>query len=441
MSDAIRPTTGDSSWFTHDRFGLFIHWGLYAMAARHEWVKSKEFIRDDEYDGKYFKRFDPDLYDPQLWAAAASDAGMKYFVITTKHHEGFCLWDSKHTDYKAPNTPAGRDLLRPMVDAFRGRDMRVGFYHSLIDWHHPHYIVDRCNHPCRDLGDDELTEMNKGRDQARYAEYLHAQVRELLSDFGKVDVLWFDFSFGDETKEPAFVHGKGHRAWNSAELVKMIRELQPDILLDNRLDLPDVPESWDFLTPEQAQPRAWVEHEGQRVVWEACQTFSGSWGYYRDEHGWRSVKQLLQTLIDCVSKGGNLLLNVGPTGRGEFDARALDRLSGMGEWMKRHDRSIYGCTQAPDEFPTPRDCRLTYNPQAKRLYVHILDWPYKHLVLPGKAYLDQVAYAQLLHDGSEVKLGTDAWSAKQVGTADGQTVHLPQQQPDVSVPVVELYLK
>ena len=139
--DALAQMHGDTSWFVHDRFGMFIHWGLYALPARHEWVKHNEEIPDEVYE-QYFRHFDPDLYDPALWAKTAAQAGMKYFVITTKHHEGFCLWDSQLTDYKAPNTPAGRDLLRPMVEAFRGQNLRVGLYHSLIDWHHPQYIID-----------------------------------------------------------------------------------------------------------------------------------------------------------------------------------------------------------------------------------------------------------------------------------------------------------
>ena len=440
--DNIRPTTGDSDWFVRDRFGLFIHWGLYAMGARHEWLKSREKMTDEQYE-KYFKNFDPDLYDPKAWAEAASDAGMKYFVVTTKHHEGFCLWDSAHTDYKAPNTPAGRDLLRPMVEAFRERDMRVGFYYSLIDWHHPDFVVEEKGpHPLRDLPETERAKLNEGRDQMRYADYMQDQVRELLTDFGQVDILWFDFSYPDEENRTDFTKGKGREAWKSEEMVKLVRELQPNVLLDNRLELPDVPESWDFLTPEQAQPRQWVKHNGQPVVWEACQTFSGSWGYHRDEQDWRSTKQLIQTLIDCVSKGGNLLLNVGPTGRGEFDARALDRLRGIGQWMKRHDKSIYGCTQAPEEFGTPEDCRLTYNPETNRLYVHLLSWPYKTLDLPGKAYVDQVEYAQFLHDGSEVQLGATGWIEKQIGAGgEYQVLRLPQTEPDATIPVVELFLK
>jgi len=333
------PTPGDTDWFVHDRFGLFIHWGLYALPARHEWVKSHERMDTETYR-KYFEHFDPDLYDPERWADAAAAAGMKYFVVTTKHHEGFCLWDSEATDYKATNTPAGRDLLKPMVEAFRSRGLKVGFYHSLLDWHHPDYTVDRC-HPMRD--DDEYRAQDEARDLGRYVDYLHAQTRELLTQHGKVDIMWFDFSVTPSEGHP----GKGRDEWRAEELIAMVRELQPGILINDRLGIDQ-----DIKTPEQFMPREWVRVNGRPVIWEACHTFSGSWGYHRDEASWKSVDQLVKMLIDAVSKGGNLLLNVGPTGRGEFDARAMERLKGIGEWMKRHGRSIYGCTQAPEQYGT-----------------------------------------------------------------------------------------
>jgi alpha-L-fucosidase len=158
---------------------------------------------------------------------------------------------------------------------------------------------------------------------------------------------------------------------------------------------------------------------------------------------WRSTDELVRTLIDCVSKGGNLLLNVGPTGRGEFDERALDRLSGIGEWMKRHARSIQGCTQAPAEFECPQDCRLTYNPETKRLYVHVLAWPHKHLHLDGPAFKNRVKYAQLLNDASEIHIGLDEWHAKQVSPGDYPvtTLILPIVKPNVTIPVIELFLE
>ena len=279
-----------------------------------------------------------------------------------------------------------------MVEAFREQNMRVGFYHSLIDWHHPQYVIDPYIGPLRE--DPNREKLNEARKQALYAQYLHGQVRELLTEFGQVDVLWFDFSYPKPDGS-----GKGHKDWNSEELYAMVRELMPKVILDDRLDMEG---GWDIKTPEQFQPEEWVTVNGQKVVWEACQTFSGSWGYHRDESSWKSLDQLIQMLIDTVSKGGNLLLNVGPTGRGEFDIRALDRLAGMGEWMKRHSRAIYGCTQAPAEFKTPQDCRLTYNPETNRMYIHVFAWPFVELHLDG--FADRIAYAQLLNDASEVKV-------------------------------------
>ena len=409
---------------------MFIHWGIYALAARHEWVKNHERITDEEYR-KYFDHFDPDLYDPAAWARMAKEAGMKYFVITTKHHDGFCLWDTKQGDYKVTNTPYGKDLIVPMVEAFRSEGLRVGFYHSLIDWHHPDFPVD-LRHPMRD--NHEYREANKNRDVGKYAKYLHAQVRELLTEFGRIDHLFLDFSYPGED-------GKGRDDWGSEELVKMIRELQPEIMLNDRADLLDTDWGWDFKTPEQFMVREWVQVDGKPVLWETCQTFSGSWGYHRDEPTWKGVEQLIGMLIGTVSKGGNLLLNVGPTARGEFDERAMERLAGMGKWMGGHSRSIYGCTQAPEEFIPPENCLLTYNPETNRLYVHLLSWPIKELHLDG--YAGKVEYAQLLNDASEVRfigrmphqIGLDSISH------DTLTLELPVQKPNVAVPVIELFLK
>lgn len=421
------PTQGDTSWFVHDRFGMFIHWGTYAAAARHEWVKSREEIDDATYQ-KYFDHFDPDLYDPREWARVAREAGMKYAVITSKHHEGFCLWDSKLTDYKAPNTPAGRDLLRPWVEAFREAGLKIGFYYSLIDWHHPEFPID-IFHPLRNHPD--AAEMNKKRDMRKYVEYLHGQTRELLTEFGKIDIMWFDFSYpGREYKG---FPGKGRDDWQSVKLLEMVRELQPHIIVDNRLDLP--PEMADIHTPEQYQPRGWVHVDGKPVVWETCQTFSGSWGYYRDEYTWKSPEQLIQMLVNTVSCGGNLLMNVGPTARGTFDDRALNALGVYRDWMKLNARSIYGCTQS--EFTAPPDCRFTQN--GNRLYLHVFAWPFRHIHLDGLA--GKVEYAQLLHDASEIRFSSRAEAERRGLSADTLTLEIPVRKPDVVVPVIELFLK
>jgi len=416
-------------WWTDARFGMFIHWGLYSMPARHEWVKNREKINDAEYD-KYFTRFDPDLYDPKAWAKAAKNAGMKYFVITTKHHEGFCLWDSKYTDYKATKTPYGKDLLKPMVEAFRAEGLRVGFYYSLIDWRHPQYTLDKV-HPMRD--NKQAREQSKSRDMRKYAEYLRNQVSELLTDFGQVDTLFFDFSFPGPD-------GKAHTDWESDKLLALVRKLQPNVIINDRLDLMDQPGGWDYRTPEQFMPREWVQYQGKRVPWETCQTFSGSWGYHRDENTWKSPAQLITMLIETVSKGGNLLLNVGPTSRGTFDQRALDRLQGLGDWTRLHGRSIYGCTEAPAEFKRPQNCLLTYNPTTRRVYVHVLTWPMGKLQLDG--FAGKVKYAQLLNDGSEAKFVNKrgAWMDEGQEGQDTLTLDLPVQKPDVVVPVIELFL-
>jgi len=430
MNDMTLPK-GDTSWFVHDRFGMFIHWGLYSQGARHEWLKQREKMTDAQYE-KYFEHFYPDLYEPKEWARMAKQAGMKYVVLTAKHHEGFCLWDSKFTDYKATNTKLGKDLLTPYVEAFRAEGIKVGFYYSLIDWHHPEYPVD-CNHP--QYEDKEyMAEKNANCDMSKYAAYMRSQVKELLTQFGKIDVIWFDFSF------PQREDGKGCADWESEKLIKLVRKLAPDIIVDNRLDLPG---SGDIVTPEQYQPlKPMTDEEGNPVVWEACQTFSGSWGYHRDEQTWKSVDTLLWMLIDGVSKGGNLLLNVGPTARGEFDYRAIDRLDGMGAWMHGNSRSIYGCGPAPAEFPVPADCRYTYNPETRRLYLHLLAWPFKAVHLENLA--GKVKYAQFLHDASEVltrEKGDEIHAALNQATPEGYlTLELPTIKPNVVVPTVELFL-
>ncbi|HPC98177.1 MAG TPA: alpha-L-fucosidase [Bacteroidales bacterium] len=410
-------------WWTEARFGMFIHWGLYALPARHEWVKNRERMTNEQYQ-KYFELFNPDLFNPREWAKMAKEAGMKYVVLTAKHHEGFCLWDSKFTDYKSTNTPFGRDIIKEYVEAFRAEGLKVGFYYSLIDWHHPDYTIDR-QHPLRQESDSAYARLNRGRDMNKYREYMKNQVRELLTNYGEISIIWFDFSFPGQ-------YGKGRADWDSEGLLKLARSLQPGIIVDDRLDLRDVEGGWDFTTPEQVKVEKWPEYNGKRIPWETCQTFSGSWGYYRDEYTWKSPAQLLELLIESVSKGGNLLLNVGPTGRGMFDNRAQERLKAMGDWMKFNSRSIYGCTQAPDEFKAPANTLLTYNPATKRLYVHMLAYPLNRLTLPGMA--DKVKYAQFLHDASEIRFTT-------VQNTNDLSLQLPVLKPPVEIPVIELYLK
>lgn len=409
-------------WWTDARFGMFIHWGLYALPARHEWVKNRERLTTEQYR-IYFEEFNPVNYDPVKWAKAAKAAGMKYAVLTSKHHEGFCLFDSKYTDYKSTNTKAKRDLVKEFVDAFRAEGLKVGFYYSLIDWYHPDFTIDRV-HPQRVSTSAEYAPLNEGKDMSRYRTYLQNQIRELLTNYGKIDILWLDFSYPGQD-------GKGRDDWGSVELLKMIRKLQPGIIVDNRLDLNDYSDGYDFETPEQVSPAELAKYKGK--YWETCQTFSGSWGYYRDETTWKTQKQLLDLLITSTANGGNLLLNVGPTAKGEFDYRAVDALEKMGYWMNGNSESIYNCTFVPDEFSLPQNvnARLTYNPQANKLYLHLFDYPSESkITLPG--YADKIKYAQLLNDYSEIKFQQEN---------NNLLLELPRLKPPYEVTVVELILK
>lgn len=417
--------------WTHDRFGMFIHFGLYSTAARHEWVKKTEKISTEEYQ-KYFDVFNPDLFNPKEWAKEAKEAGMKYAVITTKHHEGFCLFDSKFTDYKSTKTALGRDIVKEFIEAFRAEGISVGLYYSLIDWHHPDFTIDK-NHPQSPADKTKYAELNKDRDMNKYRAYLHNQLRELMTNYGKIDILWLDFSYPGE-------NGKGRNDWDSENLIKMVRKLQPGILIDDRADLKEYEDGGDFFTPEQFKVSKWPEVNGKKVPWETCQTFSGSWGYSRDENTWKDTKQLLTLLIETVSKGGNLILNVGPTARGLFDARADAALNAMGKWMKYNGRSIYGCTEAPAEFQVPERSLLTYNPLTKRLYIHLIDYPLENFTLPN--YKGKVKYAQFLHDGSEVQFANPhgAWMNEGIAEKD-LNIKLPVIKPGVEIPVIELILK
>ncbi len=431
-----RKTPGNSDWFVHDRFGMFIHFGLYALPARHEWLQSWECIKNEDYQ-KYFENFDPDLFDAREWAKAAKAAGMKYAVLTTKHHEGFCLFDSKYTDFKITNTAFGRDLVKEYAEAFRAEGLRVGFYYSLIDWHHPQFTIDKL-HPLRDL--PEAVEMNKQRDMRIYNEYMRNQVTELLTNYGKIDILWFDFSYNADPAYPQF-EGKRNESWEAEKLIATARALQPEILIDNRTGLEQ-----DITTPEQYQVESWPRHKetGELVLWEACHTFSGSWGYYRDEMTWKSPKMLIDMLCKTVALGGNLLMNVGPCARGYFDKRATDALAAYGVWMKYNGRSIYGCTMAEPEFKAPAGTVLTQSEDGKRLYVHLLDYPFGFLTVHNLA--SKIKHIQFLHDASELLY--DVGKPKTLFGDDTLDrveelvyIKLPTVKPDILVPVVEILLK
>lgn len=436
----IRKTPGDTSWFMKDRFGMFIHFGLYSVAGRHEWVKYRECIPEEKYQ-KYFEHFDPDLLDIREWAKQAKAAGMKYAVLTTKHHEGFCLFDSKYTDYKSTNTPCGRDIVREYVDAFRAEGIRIGLYYSLIDWHHPDFTID-IFHPRRK--DANVFEENKKRDQKKYCEYMRNQLTELLQNYGKIDVLFLDDSYNDPQwdalipPENPFLRGKGREDWEAEKLIETIRSIQPNIIINNRTQIEQ-----DLWTPEQYMPISWPTHPETRelVPWEGCHTFSGSWGYYRDEMTWKTPDILINLLIRHVALGGNMIMNIGPCGRGYIDSRAEAALKVYADWMKYHNRSIYGCTMAAPEFKAPNGCCLTQSQDGKRLYIHILEYPVNFLCMENMA--GKIEYAQFLHDGSEVMVETtidDLGPNVSLG-ANAVAFRTPDVKPNTVVPVIEVFLK
>jgi alpha-L-fucosidase len=402
-----------------------------------EWIRYHEELSDAEYQ-RYFRNFDPDLYDPHAWAAEAHNVGhalRRGDDQAPRRVLPVGLGPDRGTRPRAP--PAGRDLLSPLVDAFRSRGLRTGFYHSLVDWHHPQFPVDGI-HPQRH--DPAYRAAQAGRDVTVYAEYLHGQVRELLTRYGDVDIMWFDFSYPDPSMfgdlwAAGFTEGKGREQWRSEELLAMVRRLQPGVLVNDRLDVPG-----DFLTAEQYQPAGGLRAGGEPAVWEVAQTFNGSWGYDRDNVEWKSVEMLVGMLIDTVSKGGNLLLNVGPDARGRFQPEVVERLRGIGAWMHLHRRAIHGC--GASAFVPPPDCRYTQH--GDRLYLHLLSWPYGHVHLRGLA--GRVEYAQLLSDGSQIGTrvidpGHGGQMADMGGLPAGTlTLDLPTRRPAVAVPVVELFL-
>jgi alpha-L-fucosidase len=413
------------NWYLDARFGMFIHWGIYAIPARGEWIKQQESIPETAYQ-PFFDTFNPVDYDPRAWARLARAAGMKYVVMTSKHHDGFCLFDSQYTDYKSTNTPAQRDLVKEYVEAFRAEGLKVGFYYSLLDWHHPDYPIagDRL-HPFRNMPEYQDHHGNP----PRYAEYIRNQVEELLTQFGKIDIIWFDFSYDQMRGE----------AWKATELVRMVRKLQPEIIIDNRLGgniRAREPEFYagDFASPEQIIPAEGVTNvDGHPVPWEACITLNDHWGYAAWDKNWKPASAVVRALVECVSKGGNLLLNVGPTARGEIPPECVDILGQVGEWMHRNADSIYGCGNAG--LSKPEWGRWTK--KGSKLYAHVLDRGIGPVNLRGLE--GRLAYARLVADGSEIRLDRP-WNVEEY--PEDAFIHFPSAiLPDEVDTVIELGLK
>jgi alpha-L-fucosidase len=385
-----------TEWMTDARFGMFIHFGAYAVPARGEWVKTTERMTNEEYQ-KYVDVFNPVDCDMKQWARLAKEAGMKYAVMTAKHHDGFCLFDSRLTDYSTGKT-IGRDLVKEFLDAFRAEGLKVGLYYSLIDWHHSDYPkYKHPNHPMRDREEYKDEQINWDN----YLKYMHGQVSELTTQYGKLDIMWFDFSYGEMTGEK----------WQARKLVDMVRKNQPGIILNNRLQasgegvigLRDF-YLGDFDTPEQGVPEQEMKDQfGNPLRWETCLTLNNNWGYAQNDHAWKSPALVIQTLIDIVSKNGNLLLNVGPDGRGNIPTESVAILKEVGKWMKLNSESIYGCGRS--ELETPSWGRITQ--KNNTLYLH---WMYPKIgYINMKGYADKTKAVTILSTGAEAFTAREWW--------------------------------
>lgn len=420
-------------WFREARFGMFIHWGLYSIPARGEWVRSSEQMPEEEYL-PFFEEFNPVDYDPSKWAKAAKAAGMKYAILTAKHHDGFCLFDSKLTDYKSTNTKAGRDLVREYLDAFRAEGLKVGLYYSLLDWHHPDYPhYGDAHHPMRNCEAEKDVE----RDFNRYLDYMHGQIKELCTEYGKLDIMWFDFSYDELRGE----------AWRATELVKMIRTYQPDVILDNRLEVSgdgfgsiatDDPTAFsgDYVSPEQIIPPNGLRSEsGRDLYWEACITMNDNWGYCAKDKNFKPSSMIIRKLVECVSKNGNMLLNVGPDAKGNIPEESLQILDEIGKWMKKNSASVYGCS-CPD-LPKPENGRITR--KGNRIYYHVMENSIGSVPLYG-IRKDQVKAIRLLGDGSELQILSN-WIVNNYPDIVFVDISKTPYLPDAVDTVVEVILK
>jgi alpha-L-fucosidase len=423
------------AWWREARFGMFVHWGLYsglagtwngkAVGTRGgmEWIQQRVGADTWEYAHEAVPLFRPKEGFATDWAKLARAAGCRYVVFTTKHHDGFCLFKSRYTTYDAHDL-IGRDLCGEIVDAVRNEGLKVGFYHSVIDWHHPQYDYDKADqlpHPLK----GKLSP-NGPRNHDIYVDYLHRQARELFSNYGTLDIIWWDYS--KKGNEGLF--------WRAEELMAMAHRLQPAIISNNRLyHIPHIekddsvdrlrtwrPEQGDFTTPEQTIPSTGIPG----VDWEVCMTMNTTWGYSEHDHAWKSPETLIRNLVDIVSKGGNYLLNIGPKGDGSIPVESVEAMHAIGAWMATNGEAIYDTTASP--FERPSWGRYTKKPG--RLYAHVFEWPREGtLEIAAKGLA--VTRAYLLGDPDRNPLRIEAGP-------NGLTLHVPSEAPDDFVSIIAI---
>jgi alpha-L-fucosidase len=402
---ATPPASGESqeqrtAWFKQAKFGMFIHWGPYSLASvEASWPimepDAKWNITEADYVALY-KQFNPVQFDPKAWVSLAKDAGMGYMVFTTKHHDGFCMFDTALTDYKITRTPYGKDVTAMLAQAARDANMPLGFYYSPPDMHHAGFRD--TSKPVKDTWHGDTTRP----EWATYIDYMNAQLRELLTEYGPVALIWFD--------------GLDHQEkYKGEQVLELIHHIQPATLVNNRLGVPG-----DFATPEQFIPdhiptkSAALKLQGitkapestppsvpapdDFELWETCMTINGTWAYNKNDKQYKSAKELIQDLVIVASKGGNFLLDVGPTSEGTIQPEFVERLEAMGKWMKVYGDSIYGTTYGPLQ-------NLAFGKTTAKdniVYVHVFDWPAEGvLAVPG--FQGRVAQVTVLGDKRKLK--------------------------------------
>jgi alpha-L-fucosidase len=388
------------AWWHQAKFGMFIHWGLYSVIGQHEWAKEVEGIPILQYE-LLAKQFKPKPNAARDWAKLAKAAGQKYMVMTTKHHEGFCHWDTKLTDYCAPKQGPGRDLVREFVEAARAEGLRVGFYYSLMDWHHP----------------DGATCKTDLAARKRFVEYTHGLIRELMTNYGKIDVLWYDVDWPLTAAQ-----------WESERMNKMVFELQPEIIVNDRNGL-----EGDFGTPEQE-----IRAAKSGRAWESCMTLNDSWGFNRGDDGWKTPKVIASNLAECARGGGNYLLNIGPKPDGSIPEESVKVLEAVGKWLDTNGKAIYGTERGDFSW----NSNAQYTRRGNTLYIHQQYWPghspaaealtffQPEVVIAIGGLKAKAKSARLLKTGEAVQFTQDEWTLRLTG--------LPIQAPDQPATVIEV---